>query len=92
MRLGTAELWESFVQTFQVEEASRRQGLGTALEQAAIALSRELGCYQMPSWSSFDKVANYAVKFQLGFAFCPGTFIVPRTGKQIPGGWFVKRL
>lgn len=92
MHLGAAELWESFVQTFQVEEVSRRQGLGTALQQAAIELSRELGCYQMRSWSSLDKVANYHVKFQLGFAFCPGTFTVPRTGEQIPGGWFVKRL
>lgn len=92
MRLGGQVLWESYVQTFSVEETYRRQGLGTALQQAAMELSRQLGCYQMRSWSSLDKEANYALKLRLGFSFCPGTFTVPGTGEQVPGGWFVKRL
>lgn len=92
MSLGGKVLWESYVQTFSVEEAYRRQGIGTALQQAAVELSREEGCYQMRSWSSLDKDANYALKFGLGFTFCPGIFTVPRTGEQIPGGWFIKKL
>ena len=92
IHLGESTPWESFVHTFQVEATHRRQGFGTALQQAAIELGRELGCYQMRSWSSLDKEANYAVKLQLGFAFCPGAYIVPNTGEQIPGGWFVIRL
>jgi GNAT superfamily N-acetyltransferase len=86
------ELWEAFVQTFEVEESYRNRGIGTRLQEAAIAESRRLGCYQLRSWSSHDKPANYRVKLRLGFAFHPGFFVVEKTGKSIPGGYFVLKL
>jgi GNAT superfamily N-acetyltransferase len=81
---------ELFVHTFSVEEFHRRQGLGAALQSAALGLGEELGCVQLRSWSSLDKVANYALKLKLGFLFCPGEHIAPSTGERVPGGWFVK--
>lgn len=87
-----AGLYESYVQTFLVEEGERGRGLGIALQLAALDWSRELGCYQMRSWSSLDKLSNYGLKLKLGFVFCPGVHVVQTTGQRIPGGWFVKRL
>ena len=60
-------LRETFIATFAVDEAYRRQGYGRALQCAALDLTRELGCYQMRSWSSLDKVANFALKFPLWY-------------------------
>jgi GNAT superfamily N-acetyltransferase len=92
LSLSGRNVYENFVQTFHVDEAYRRQGLGSALQLEALEWSRELGCFQLRSWSSLDRQANYALKLKLGFAFCPGTYVVPSIGQQIPGGWFVKQL
>lgn len=75
-----------------VEETWRCQGIGAALQLAALAWSRELGCAQLRSWSSLDKQANYALKLRLGFSFCPGVHIVQHSGERISGGWFVKQV
>lgn len=64
-------LTETFVMTFAVDEPHRRRGHGRALQLAAIALSRDLGAWQMRSWSSLDKPVNYALKLSLGFAAVP---------------------
>lgn len=80
---------EAFVQTFAVDEAQRRQGIGTALQRAGLALARELGCYQMRSWSSLDKLANYALKLKLGFAVHPAIFETG-SGQRISGAYFIR--
>lgn len=85
-----AMLLEGFVQTFHVDEGWRRRGVGRALQLAAIEASRRLGCYQMRSWSSVDKAANYWLKLGLGFAFCPAAEY--HGGRRIEGGYFVCRL
>jgi GNAT superfamily N-acetyltransferase len=86
------ELREGFVQSFAVEEAHRRRGLGRRLQLAALAECRRRGFYQMRSWSSLDKPANYALKLALGFAVHPGYDYVARLGKWVPGAFFIKRL
>ena len=82
-------LAETFVQTFAVEVDHRRQGYGRALQQAALDLTVQLGCYQMRSWSSADKLANYALKLSMGFAVFPALYPMPG-GQPISGAYFVK--
>lgn len=84
-------LRELFVQTFAVDAAHRNQGRGRTLQLAALDLCRTLGCYQLRSWSSADKRANYALKLSLGFAVHPA---VQETadGQRIPGVYFVKTV
>ncbi|MCA9913880.1 MAG: GNAT family N-acetyltransferase [Anaerolineae bacterium] len=84
-------LRETFVQTFAVEEAYRRRGMGTALQTAAIEATRASGCYQMRSWSSADRPANYALKLQMGFAVHPTTYALP-DGRLISGVYFIWRV
>jgi GNAT superfamily N-acetyltransferase len=84
-------LFETFVQTFAVEEAHQGRGYGRALQEAAVQKSRELGCYQMRSWSSVDRRENYALKISLGFAIQPALYPMPG-GAPISGVYFVKRL
>lgn len=86
-----ATLYEAFVQTFAVEEAHRRSGYGRVLQEAALQKAGELGCYQMRSWSSADKDANYALKISLGFAVSPALYPMPG-GAPISGVYFVKRI
>lgn len=88
---GTGPLFETFVQTFAVEEAYQRLGYGRALQEAAVHKSRELGCYQMRSWSSVDRHVNYALKISLGFAIQPALYPMPG-GAPISGVYFIKRL
>lgn len=80
---------EMFVQTFAVEAAYRRQGHGERLQIAALELTRARGCYQMRSWSSLDKSANYALKFKLGFAAHPALY-ESADGLKISGVYFIK--
>jgi GNAT superfamily N-acetyltransferase len=86
------DLLEGFVQSFAVEEAHRRRGLGRRLQLAALAECRRRGFLQMRSWSSLDKPANYALKLALGFAVHPGYDYVARLGKWVPGVFFVEKL
>lgn len=84
-------LRELFVQTFAVNEDYRRQGHGRALQCAALDMARRLRCYQMRSWSSLDKAANYALKLSMGFAAHPA---IQHTadGTPISGVYFVKTI
>lgn len=82
-------LRETFVQTFAVEPAFRRQGHGRALQLAALEMTEKLGCYQMRSWSSLDKQANYALKVSLGFAAHPAILVLD-DGREISGVYFNK--
>ncbi len=84
-------LHETFVQTFAVDESHRRRGYGRALQIAGLDVTRELGCYQMRSWSSVDKPANYALKISLGFAAHPAYQDLP-SGRRICGVYFVKTV
>jgi GNAT superfamily N-acetyltransferase len=84
-------LSESYVYTFAVEEKYRRQGIGRDLQLAALDWTRRLGCYQMRSWSSTDKPANYALKISLGFAIYPDTYETAR-GYPVSGVYFVKTV
>ena len=81
---------EAFVQSFAVEPDYRWRGYGRALQQTALLKTRELGCYQLRSWSSADKRENYALKISLGFAILPALYPLPG-GAPISGVYFVKR-
>ncbi len=91
LRLDGEQLWETYVQTFSVEEDFRRRGLGSALQRAALKKSAELGCHQMRSWSSRDKGGNYQLKLKLGFSLVPAV-IKPDSKETVYGGYFVKSL
>lgn len=61
-------LIEGKVMAFGVIEAYRRQGIGRALQAAALQLAKRLGCYQLRSHSSGDNTANHQLKLAMGFA------------------------
>lgn len=84
-------LYEAFVQSFAVEEDYQRRGYGRALQQHAMAVAQALGCYQLRSWSSADKHANYALKLSLGFVAHPALYPLPG-GRPLSGVYFIKRL
>ena len=84
-------LFETLVYTFKVVEVYRRQGIGRALQERALQVTRELGCIQMRSWSSLDAEANYQLKLSLGFGFHPEIQETP-SGLKVSGGYFVKRV
>ncbi len=71
LTLDAEPLTEAKILAFAVLETYRRRGIGTRLQQAAIQHARDLGCYQVRSWSTVDKVANYQVKLKLGFCAQP---------------------
>lgn len=64
-------LVEAKVLAFGVVEAHRRRGIGRALQEAALARARELGCYQMRSHSSGSNEANHRLKLSMGFGVHP---------------------
>jgi GNAT superfamily N-acetyltransferase len=84
-------LSETYVQTFCVDESYRRRGLGELLQLEGLAVTRELGAYQMRSWSSLDKPANYQLKLKLGFAAHPA-ITETDSGLKVSGVFFVKTV
>lgn len=60
-------LIEAKVLAFGVKPAYRRQGIGRALQKAAIDLARRLGCYQLRSYSNDEHEANHHLKLSMGF-------------------------
>jgi GNAT superfamily N-acetyltransferase len=84
-------LQELFVQTFAVDETYRRQRIGSRLQEAGLKLARTLGCYQVRSWSSLDRLANYQLKIKLGFAIHPSVYTTP-SGLEVSGIFFVKTV
>jgi GNAT superfamily N-acetyltransferase len=82
-------LTEGYVQTFGVREDRRGHGIGTALQEAALRRVRELGCYQLRSWSDVNHPENYAIKLKLGFAAHPAIYHSERTGEDYEGVYWV---
>lgn len=87
-----SERVEGFVQTFFVEEAYRRRGIGRTLQMLSIQKAQELGCSQFRSWSSPSSEENYALKASMGFAMVPGYDYIERIDRWVPGVWFVRSL
>lgn len=59
---------EAKILAFGVPEVYRRQGIGRALQEAAIRFAYDLGCWQIRSFSDTGYDANYQVKLSLGYA------------------------
>lgn len=64
-------LTEAKIHAFAVRPASRGRGIGTLLQKWVIRRARDLGCYQVASYSCYDKRANHHIKLSLGFAAQP---------------------
>ncbi len=82
-------VYEMFVQTFSVEEAYQRKGIGRSLQEEGLRQTKLLDCYQMRSWSSLDKSSNYQLKLGLGFGFHPAIFETD-SGLKVSGGYFIR--
>ncbi len=85
--LAGQPLLEAKVMAFAVVESHRRQGIGRALQEAALRLAKELGCYQLRSHSSGDKRANHQLKLAMGFVL----HRIVR-GEDRQGGYFIMPL
>jgi len=64
-------LREGFVEAFGVVPNARRQGIGQRLQQHAIAVCSQRGCYQIRSRSPITSHENYALKLKMGYAIQP---------------------
>jgi GNAT superfamily N-acetyltransferase len=64
-------LREGYVEAFGVAPDHRRQGIGQRLQERAIALCRQRGCYQIRSRSPITSQENYALKLKMGYAVHP---------------------
>ena len=64
-------LAEAKIHAFGVRPESRRQGVGTALQVAAMELAASLNCHQLASHSSYDRYENLGLKLALGFCAAP---------------------
>jgi GNAT superfamily N-acetyltransferase len=71
LRLDGVQLTEAKIHAFAVRQDARSQGIGTALQRQTIWRARELGCYQVASYSSYGRQANHHIKLSLGFAAQP---------------------
>jgi GNAT superfamily N-acetyltransferase len=69
--LNGVQLTEAKIHAFAVREDRRGQGIGTELQRRTIHRARELGCYQVASYSSYGRDVNYHVKLSLGFGAQP---------------------
>ncbi len=64
-------LREGYVMAFAVVPQHRRQGIGQLLQERAIALCQQRGCYQIRSRSPITSHENYALKLKMGYAIHP---------------------
>ena len=64
-------LIEGKVITFGVIPEVRRRGIGRALQEKAIELARERGCYQLRSRSWYHSQANFHLKISMGSGIQP---------------------
>ncbi|MCU0495171.1 MAG: GNAT family N-acetyltransferase [Chloroflexaceae bacterium] len=64
-------LREGYVEAFGVRPGERRQGLGQQLQEHAIALCRQRGCYQIRSRSPVYAYENYGLKLKMGYTLHP---------------------
>ena len=68
-----APLREGYVEAFGVLPEWRRQHIGQALQEHAIAACRAQGCYQIRSRSPASSAENYALKLKMGYAIHPSS-------------------
>ena len=64
-------LTEAKINAFAVNSQHRKKGIGKQLQLKVIEDARTKGCSQVASYSTYDKVENYAVKVSLGFCIQP---------------------
>jgi len=64
-------LIEGKVISFGVMPEYRNQGIGRALQEKAIELAREKGCYQLRSRSWYRSKANFHLKMSMGSGVQP---------------------
>jgi GNAT superfamily N-acetyltransferase len=64
-------LVEGKVIAFGVVPECRNQGLGRVLQERAIGLAREKGCYQLRSRSWYQSQANFHLKRSMGSGIQP---------------------
>jgi GNAT superfamily N-acetyltransferase len=64
-------LVEAKVISFGVVPERRRQGIGRTLQEKALAMAREMGCYQLRSRSWYHSRANYHLKISMGCGIQP---------------------
>ena len=64
-------LIEGKVITFGVVPEHRKRGIGRALQEKAIELAREKGCYQLRSRSWYHSQANFHLKISMGSGIQP---------------------
>jgi len=64
-------LIEAKVISFGVVPEYRRLGIGRALQEKAVALAREKGCYQLRSRSWYRSKANFHLKMSMGSGIHP---------------------
>jgi GNAT superfamily N-acetyltransferase len=69
--LNGVPLTEAKIHAFAVREDARGQGIGTELQKRTIRHAKELGCYQVASYSSYGRDANHHIKLSLGFGAQP---------------------
>ena len=64
-------LIEAKVMAFAVAEPYRNQGIGRAMQNAALREAKKLGCYQLRSFSNGGKPVNHHLKISMGFGIHP---------------------
>lgn len=64
-------LYEAKSIAFGVLPEKQRQGIGRALQEAAMRWAQELGCYQIRSRSDYGCTGNYHLKMSMGFGIQP---------------------
>jgi len=73
IQLNGVYLFEAKINAFAVHPDYRNQGNGKSLQKHVIEHATRQNCYQLVSYSTYDKIENYAVKLQLGFCCQPET-------------------
>lgn len=64
-------LMEGYVEAFGVAPTFRRRGIGQQMQERAIAICTQRGCYQIRSRSPITSQENYALKLKMGYAIHP---------------------
>ena len=71
LSLNGVQLTEAKIHAFAVREDKRGQGIGTELQRQTIRRAKELGCFQVASYSSYGRDTNHHIKLSLGFGAQP---------------------
>lgn len=70
---NNSALTEAKINVFAVKSEFKNRNIGKKLQQHVIKDAKRRGCSQLSSYSTYDKVENYAVKISLGFCVQPET-------------------